>query len=88
MITVKQLSEQEIQDLAIREWPIWEKGVSEFPWEYGVTESCYILKGKAVVTPEGNDPVEIKAGDYVEFSAGMSCRWTILENIEKHYKFD
>jgi uncharacterized cupin superfamily protein len=35
------------------------------------------LKGKVTVTPDGGAPVEIKAGDYVTFPAGMKCTWEV-----------
>lgn len=88
MITIKQLSDQEIEERGIKDWPIWEKEVSEFPWEYDSKETCLILEGKVVVTPDDGDPVEIKAGDCVEFEAGLKCRWKILEDIRKHYHFE
>lgn len=87
MITVKRLSDQEIQDLGIKSWPVWEKEASEFPWEYDTKECCYILEGKVVVTPDGGEPVAIQSGDYVEFAAGLKCCWDITENIRKHYQF-
>jgi uncharacterized cupin superfamily protein len=71
----------------IKEWPIWEKETSEFPWTYDSAETCYILEGHVIVTPDGGEPVEIKKGDLVVFPAGMSCTWKILEDIRKHYNF-
>jgi hypothetical protein len=73
--------------LAVDRWPIWSKEVSTFPWTYDQSESCYILDGEAVVTPDGGEPVTISAGDYVVFPAGMSCTWDIKEDIRKHYMF-
>lgn len=88
MITVKQLTDQEIQERGITQWPIWEKEVSEFPWQYDSKECCLILEGKIVVTPENGEPVEINAGDYVEFASRLKCRWQILEPVRKHYYFE
>jgi len=88
MITVQKLSEEEIAQRGIRDWPVWEKEASEFPWEYDSKEMCYILAGKICVTPEGGDPVSIEAGDYVEFAKGLKCTWTILEDVRKHYQFE
>lgn len=68
-------------------WPIWEKEVSEFPWTYDDQETCYILEGRVIVTPDGGAPQEFKRGDYVIFPAGMSCTWKVLEPIRKHYQF-
>ncbi len=74
--------------LFVDDWPTWSKEVSEFDWEYDQTETCYILEGKAIVTPQGGEPVTIESGDLVTFPKGMKCRWQIVEDIEKHYKFE
>lgn len=70
-------------------WGTWGCGVSKFPWTYGEAESCYLLKGKVVVTPDGGsgEPVTIQAGNFVTFPAGMSCTWDVLEAVEKHFMF-
>ena len=44
---------------------------------YSSSETCLILKGKVTVTPDGGAPVEISAGDYVVFPAGMKCTWEV-----------
>lgn len=90
MSQIKVISNPEeslLENQSIRSWPIWEKEVSEFPWHYDSEETCYILEGRVLVTPEGGAPVEIKVGDLVTFPRGMSCRWDIKEPIRKHYKF-
>ena len=74
--------------LFVDDWPVWSKEVSEFDWEYDQTETCYIIEGKAIVTPQGGEPVTIESGDLVTFPKGMKCRWQIVEAIEKHYKFE
>jgi uncharacterized cupin superfamily protein len=68
-------------------WPIWEKEVSEFPWTYDDSETCYILEGEVTVTPDDGEPLLIQAGDLVHFPKGMSCTWNITRAIRKHYKF-
>lgn len=77
----------ELDARGVFDWPVWEKGVSSFPWHYDCEEICYVLEGDVLVTPEGGDPVHIKAGDFVTFPAGMSCHWDIREPIRKHYLF-
>lgn len=74
--------------LGVATWPIWTKGVSEFPWTYDAAETCYILDGEVTVTPNGGQPVTIRKGDLVTFSAGLSCTWNITQAIRKHYQFD
>ena len=74
--------------LYVDDWPVWTKEISEFNWEYDRTETCYIVEGEAIVTPEGKAPVTIKSGDMVTFPKGMKCVWKITDAIEKHYNFD
>ena len=76
-----------LQDLAVYSWPIWTKEVSEFPWTYGEQETCYLLAGEVIVTPDGGEPVQFGKGDLVIFPAGMSCTWKILQDVKKHYQF-
>ena len=81
------VSEEHLAELGIREWPIWTKEISTFPWTYDETETCYFLEGDVVVTPDGEEPVAMGAGDLVTFPAGMSCSWEIRKAVRKHYKF-
>lgn len=78
--------EARLQALGVRDWPVWEKEVSSFPWTYDTGETCYLLEGEVIVTPEGGEPVEIRAGDLVTFPAGMSCTWEIRRPVRKHYR--
>ena len=80
-------SPEELEQLGVKRWPIWEKEISEFPWYYDSEEVCYILEGAVVVTPEDGEPVRMGKGDLVTFPAGMSCRWKIEQDLKKHYTF-
>ena len=71
--------------IGVYDWPIWRKEVSEFPWSYDRQETCYVLRGRFVVTPDGGEPQEFRRGDLITFPAGLSCTWQILEDVEKHY---
>ncbi|MBW2439046.1 MAG: cupin domain-containing protein, partial [Deltaproteobacteria bacterium] len=73
----KALTEAQLNEMGVFDWPIWTKESSEFPWSYDDTETCYFLKGEVVVTPEGGEPVEVGAGDLVTFPKGMACTWKI-----------
>jgi len=85
-IKVEKLSEKEIAEKGIPNWPIWEKEISTFDWYYDETEQCYFLEGLVVIeTDEGK--VEIGKGDFVTFPAGLSCVWNVLEPVRKHYRF-
>lgn len=78
---------QELERLGVFSWPVWSKEVSRFPWTYGEEETCYLLEGDVVVTPEGGVSVSFGKGDLVCFPAGMSCTWDILSPVRKHYRF-
>ncbi|MDX1353172.1 MAG: cupin domain-containing protein [Thiomicrorhabdus sp.] len=80
-------SQEQLQQLDVYNWPIWEKEASSFPWTYDMQETCYILQGKVTVTPQDGEAVTIQAGDLVTFPQGMSCHWNISEDIRKHYQF-
>ena len=86
-ILIKVLSEQEIENLRVYSWPIWTKEVSEFDWSYDATEECYLLKGLVEVTTAKGEAVTIKAGEFVTFPQGLSCRWKVIEPVKKHYRF-
>ena len=80
-------SENRLEELGVKEWPIWTKEISEFPWSYDEPETCYFLEGDVVVTPDEGEPVEIGKGDLVTFPAGMSCTWNVRQPVRKHYIF-
>lgn len=86
-IKIEKPTEEKLKELKVKDWPIWEKEPSEFPWEYDETEVCYIIEGRVIVETEDGEKVEIKAGDLVTFPKGLKCRWKVLEKIVKHYNF-
>ena len=80
--------QSKLKSLGVSDWAIWTKEASEFPWQYDAQETCYVLEGDVVVTPDGGDPVEIGKGDLVTFPRGMSCTWKVRQPIKKHYRFE
>ena len=87
-IVVRKATDADFAKLGIRSWPTWGCGVSKFPWTYGDSETCYVIKGKVTVTPSGGEPVSIEAGDIATFPEGMSCTWDVTEAISKRYTFN
>jgi uncharacterized cupin superfamily protein len=77
----------QLNKLGISSWSSWDCNPSEFDWQYPSTEIAYVQKGRVIVTEEGGEEVEIKAGDLVTFPKGMKCRWKVIERIEKVYTF-
>ncbi len=85
-IRVEHPDEQQLQELGVTEWPIWEKEPSDFDWHYDAVERCYFLEGEVTVeTDEGT--VNIGRGDFVTFPEGLRCRWRITQPVRKHYAF-
>lgn len=78
---------ERLEQLGVSGWPIWTKEVSEFPWTYDETETCYLLAGEVIVTPDQGEAVQFGQGDLVTFPAGMSCTWKIIKAVKKHYCF-
>ncbi len=87
MIHVEKPTEQKLRQLDVESWPVWTKEVSEFSWEYDEKETCYILEGDVVVTPEKGEPVRFGKGDLVVFKSGLKCVWKVLSPVRKHYRF-
>ncbi|MBI9038357.1 MAG: cupin domain-containing protein [Bacteroidales bacterium] len=85
-VIIKKLPKNEIEQLGIFSWPIWEKEISRFDWQYDTDEECLILEGEVEIeTSEGR--FSIKPGDFVTFKSGLNCIWDIKKNIKKHYSF-
>ncbi|MEM7167595.1 MAG: cupin domain-containing protein [Planctomycetota bacterium] len=86
-IKIEKLGEPELKARGVLNWPIWEKGESEFPWHYDDREQCLILRGEVTVQPESGAAVRFAEGDFVTFPKGMSCTWTVHRAVRKHYQF-
>ena len=80
-------SQQVLDKLGVKNWPIWEKEISEFPWTYDDKETCYLLAGEVEVTDDSGNVATFGAGDLVVFPSGMSCTWKIKNGVRKHYNF-
>jgi len=84
-IKVEKPDEKELEEMGVKNWPIWEKEVSEFDWYYDTNETCYFLEGKVEVTTEDGKKVVVGKGDLVTFPKGLKCRWKVIEPVRKHY---
>jgi uncharacterized protein len=85
-VLLKKISEQEIQERSIRQWPVWEKEISRFPWTYTDTEECLIIEGEFMVET-ANGTYKVEAGDFIVFEKGLNCIWDIKKDVKKHYNF-
>ena len=86
-IEIEQLDNEQLEELGVFDWPIWEKEESKFDWYYDTQERCFILAGEVDVISEF-EHVTLKAGDFVTFPKGLECIWDINSAIKKHYSFD
>ncbi len=85
-VIIETLSNQELEEIRVKQWPIWEKEVSCFDWYYETDEQCYIIDGEVNVKTKDGE-FKIKAGDFVTFKKGLKCVWNVKKVIRKHYKF-
>jgi uncharacterized cupin superfamily protein len=84
---VRKPSKDDLKELDVDEWGIWEKEPSTFSWSYSEPETCYILEGEAEVTAKDGKTVKFKAGDLVTFRTGLECSWKITKKLRKRYRF-
>ena len=59
---------------------------SKFQCKYNNNEICLIIEGQAKISTQNGDIYVIKAGDLVEFPAGLCCEWEVTKSIKKHYR--
>ena len=79
--------ESTVEELRIKNWPIWFCEASSFDWTYDDKETCLLLEGEVTVTHEGGVPVKFGAGDLVVFPDSMDCRWDVNKAVCKHNRF-
>ncbi len=84
-ITVSKPTDQELESLGAKSWPIWTCQPSTFDWQYDQPEVCYLLEGKVTVSTSDGQ-VDFGAGDLVSFPAGLKCTWQVVEAVRKHYR--
>lgn len=85
-IEISRLDNEELEEMGVFDWPVWEHDEDKFDWYYDQTEMCYIVRGEATITTEF-ESVDIHAGDFVIFPKGLDCVWDISSAIKKHYSF-
>jgi uncharacterized cupin superfamily protein len=64
---------------------VWE--CSPGVWRRQITQAelCFFVAGHAVFTPDGEEPVEIHAGDAVYFPPNSLGIWDIRQTVRKTY---
>ena len=64
---------------------IWECSVGSFRRQVTQREFSHFLKGRCTFTPDGGEPVEIKAGEAAYFPANCFGTWDVTEAIRKTF---
>jgi len=82
---VEKATPEKLKELNVESWSAWDCDPSDFDWQYADEEIAYVKKGRVIVTEEGGEEVEIKAGDIVTFPKGLKCHWKVIDRIEKVY---
>ena len=85
-VMVEKPTDQKLNDLKVKGWPIWTKEASTFDWFYDEQEICYFLEGDVTVKTKDGE-VSFGKGDLVTFPQGLKCVWNIKKAVKKHYKF-
>lgn len=66
---------------------IWECTPGVWNINYTAWEFCHLIAGHCTITVEGQNPVELRAGDVFLVETGAVGTWTVHETIRKHYVF-
>lgn len=64
---------------------LWQCTLGKWSMTYDVWEYIRILEGFAIITPEDDDPVELRAGDSYILRVGLRCTWEVKEKILKEF---
>lgn len=86
-IEVRKPTPSELEELNVKNWPIWTKEESVFDWYYDSTEVCYFIEGEVDIVLDNQKEIHIEKGDLVTFPKGLSCTWKIKKKVRKHYSF-
>ncbi|GAA2576139.1 cupin domain-containing protein [Dactylosporangium fulvum] len=86
----------DVYEVSLPMWPDERKGIMKSGiWEAtpgllrgkreGWAEICHIISGRATVTTEGGDAVELGPGDVLVLPDGWRGTWEIHETVRKFY---
>ncbi|MFL1526267.1 cupin domain-containing protein [Pseudomonas sp. O230] len=64
---------------------VWECTEGSFRRQIMQAEYSYFIEGAGSFTPDGEEPIDFKAGDSVFFSANTNGLWKISERVRKSY---
>jgi uncharacterized cupin superfamily protein len=64
---------------------IWQSTPGAWRVVYEEWESCTLLEGRSVVTPDGGQALELGPGDSLVLEPGFRGVWTVIETTSKTY---
>jgi uncharacterized protein len=64
---------------------VWECTPGVWRRQVKQAELCHFVAGHCIFTPEGGEPMEIRAGDAVFFPPNSRGVWDVKETIRKTY---
>lgn len=64
---------------------VWESSPGVFRRHLKNREFSHIVSGWCIFTPDGGEPVELRAGDAVLFPANCEGIWDVRETLRKTY---
>ena len=64
---------------------IWECSPGRWRRHIVQQEFCHFISGHCTFTPDGGEPIEIRAGDAILFPQGTTGIWDIHETVRKSF---
>jgi uncharacterized cupin superfamily protein len=64
---------------------IWQSSAGTWRVEYDEWEYFNILSGYSILTPDGADPIHLRAGDRYILRPGLKGTWQVVEETTKDY---
>ena len=72
---------------ATSDWEVWNCEGPEYRHEYDRDISLCVNKGSAIVLFSNGQRVDLKPGDLLTITKGVSATWKILDPIENRYVY-
>ena len=64
---------------------VWECSPGRFRRQIVQQEFCHFIAGRCTFTPDGGEPIEIRAGDALMIPANTTGIWDIQETVRKTF---
>lgn len=63
----------------------WRSTPGKWKIQYDEWEYCHILEGHSIISEDGGDTSEVRAGDSFVIRPGFSGTWEVVETTTKEY---